>query len=169
MTKSVIPDGNTVQMASRHVHVSVGYAGVGVTQRATDATGIWQDNHSLPTQPMDIKVREIIWEIAQSIHTINKQGAGVKQWDCLINHCITRISDLESKWPLWKWFMSDKSNIDCQKLQAALDKFAEVDLPRRKNLLQETPTKTSNLVLFGIYFIIPMLHLPFLMMCRSRR
>jgi hypothetical protein len=72
MPKSVIPDGNTVQMASRHVHVSVGYAGVGVTQRATDATGIWQDNDSLPTQPMDIKVREIIWEIAQSIHTIDK-------------------------------------------------------------------------------------------------
>jgi hypothetical protein len=65
--------------------------------------------------------------------------------------------------------MSDKSNIDCQKLQEALDKFAEVDLPQRKNLLEETPTKTSNLVLFGIYFIIPMLHLPFLMMCRSRR
>jgi hypothetical protein len=71
-------------------------------------------------------VREIIWEIAQSIHTIDKQGAGVKQWDCLINHCITRISDLESKMPLWTQYMADKTKLNCQKLKAALNEFTEV-------------------------------------------
>jgi hypothetical protein len=65
--------------------------------------------------------------------------------------------------------MADKTNLDGQKLKAALDEFAEVGLRRRKNRLEETPTKKRKLVHVGMYFIAPMLLLLFLMMCRSRR
>jgi len=65
--------------------------------------------------------------------------------------------------------MADKTNLDGQKLKAALDEFVEVDLRRRKNRLEETLTKNRKLVHVGIYFIAPMLLLLFLMICRSRR
>jgi hypothetical protein len=51
---------------------------------------------------MNNKVREHVWEIAQSMSIINKQGTDRKQWDPLIDRCFTPISDLESKRPLWK-------------------------------------------------------------------
>jgi hypothetical protein len=90
--------------------------------------GIWQDKGGLATQRMDNKVRVHVWEIAQSMSIINKQGAGPKQWDLLIDHCVTRISELESKRPLWERYMATKTNLDGQKLKAALGEFAEVGL-----------------------------------------
>jgi hypothetical protein len=73
-------------------------------------------------------VRERVWEIAQSMSIINKQGAGPERWDLLIDHCVTEISELESKWPLWERYMAGKPNLDGQKLKAALDECAEVGL-----------------------------------------
>ena len=63
--------------------------------------GIWQDEGGLTTQQMDNKVTEHVWEIAQPTRNINKQGAGPEQWDLLIDCCVTPISKLESKRPLW--------------------------------------------------------------------
>ena len=128
--------------------------------------GIWQDEGGLTTQRIDNKVRERIWEIAQSMSFINKQGAGPEQWDLLTDCCITRISELESKWPLWKWYMADKTNPDGRKLKAALDELAQVGLRRWNNQLEETPTKKRKLMHVGMYFIASMLLLLFLMMCR---
>jgi hypothetical protein len=156
-------------MPTLQVRVWAENAGVGVSQWAAETMGIWQDKGGLTTQRMDNKVRERVWEIAQSMSIINKQGAGPEQWDLLIDRCVTRISELESKRPLWKRYMADKTNLDGQKLMAALDEFAEVGLRRRKNRLEETPTKKRKLVHVGMYFIAPMLLLLFLMMCRSRR
>jgi hypothetical protein len=155
-------------MPTLQVRVWAENAGVGVSQWAAETMGIWQDKGGLTTQRMDNKVRERVWEIAQSMSIINKQGAGPEQWDLLIDRCVTRISELESKRPLWKRYMADKTNLDGQKLKAALDEFAEVGLRRRKNRLEETPTKKRKLVHVGMYFIAPMLLLLFLM-CRSRR
>jgi len=61
--------------------------------------GIWQDKGGLTTQQIDKKVRERVCEIAQYMSIINKQGTGPKQWDLLIDHCVTQISELESKRP----------------------------------------------------------------------
>jgi hypothetical protein len=61
--------------------------------------------------------------------------------------------------------MADETNLDCQKLKAAQDELAEVDFRRRKYQLVETPTKKRKLVHIGMYFIAPMLHLLFLIMC----
>jgi len=144
-------------------------AGVGVSQWAAETMGIWQDKGGLTTQWMDNKVRERVWEIAQSMSIINKQGASPEQWDLLIDRCVTRISELESKRPLLKRYMADKTNLNGQRLKSALDEFAEVGLRQRGNRLEETPTRKKNLVHIGMYFIAPMLLLLFLMMCRSRR
>ena len=130
---------------------------------------IWQDKGGLTTQRIDNRVRERVWEIAQSMSIINKQGAGPKQWDLLLDHCVTGLSDLESKSPLWKQYMGDKINLDGQKLKAALDEFTEVSLHKRKIRLEETPTKKWKPMHGGMYFSAPMLVLLFLRMCRSRR
>jgi len=90
--------------------------------------GIWQDKGGLTTQRMDNKVRQRVWEIGQSMSIINKQGASPEHWDLLIDRCVTRISKLESKRPLWKRYMADKTNLDGQKLKAALDEFTEIGL-----------------------------------------
>jgi hypothetical protein len=100
----------------------------------------------LTTKWIDNQVRECIWEIAQSMSIINKQDASHKQWDLLIDYRVTGISDLASKWPLWKWYMSYNTNIDCQQLTTALDKITEIGLHQRKNRHEETPTKTIKLV-----------------------
>jgi len=63
---------------------------------------------------------------------INKQDAGPEQWDLLIDHRVTGISDLQSKRLLWKWYMADKTNLYGQKLKARLERFAEVGLRRKK-------------------------------------
>jgi hypothetical protein len=65
--------------------------------------------------------------------------------------------------------MADKTNLDGQKLNEALDKFAEVGLHQTKNRLEDTTIKKRKLVHVGMYFITLMLLLLFLMMCRSRR
>jgi hypothetical protein len=69
-------------------------AGVGVSQWATETMRICQDKGGLTTQRMNNKVRERVWAIAKSMRIINKQGAGLKQWDLLINYCVTRISEM---------------------------------------------------------------------------
>jgi len=156
-------------MPTLHVHIRGENAGVGVSQWAADTMGIWQDKGGLKTQWIDNKVRERISEIAQSLSIINKQGADPMQWDLLIDCCVTQISELESEKPLWKRYMADETKLDGQKLNAALDKFAEVGLRQTKNRLEETPTKKRKLVHVGMYFIAPMLLLLILMMGRSRR
>ena len=100
---------------------------------------------------------------------INKQGAGPEQWDLLIDCCITRISDPQSNKPLSKRYMADETNLNGQKLEAALDEFTEVGFRRRKNRLKETLTKKWKLMHVGIHFIALMLLLVFLMMGRSRK
>jgi hypothetical protein len=65
--------------------------------------------------------------------------------------------------------MADKTMLDGQKLKAALDEFAEFGLRRRKNRLEETPTKKRKLMHVGMYFIALMLVLLFLVMWKSRR
>jgi hypothetical protein len=100
---------------------------------------------------------------------INKQGGGPEQWNLLIDGCITWISDLESDRLLWKWYIADKTNLESQRLQGALDEFAEVCRCQRNNKLTETPTKNRELVHIGMYFITLKLLLLFLRMCRSKR
>jgi len=156
-------------MLTPQVGVWVDNRGAGVSQWAAETMGIWEDKGGLTTQWMDNKVRERVLEIAQSMNIINMQGAGPRQWDLLIDHCITRIRDLASKRPLWKWYTADKTNINCQKLKAALDECTEGGLRRRQNRLKESLTKKWTLVQGGMYFIAPMLHLIFLTMCRYRR
>ena len=156
-------------MTTLQVRICAENAGVGVSQWAAETMGIWQDKGGFTTQSIHNKVRERVWEIAQSLSIINKQGAGPKKWDLLINRCVTRIGELESKRPLWKWSMADKTNLDGQKLKAALNEFAEVGLRQREHRLEETPIQKRKLVHIGMYFIGPMLVLLFLMMCRSRR
>ena len=90
--------------------------------------GIWHNMGGLQTQWIDNKVRERIWEIAQSMSIINKQGAGPEQWDLLIDCWLTRMSDLVSKQPICKRYLAENTNLDGQKLMAALDQFAEVGL-----------------------------------------
>jgi len=156
-------------MPTLQVRVWAENASVGVSQWAADTMGIWQDKGGLTTQRMDNNVRERICEIDQSMSIINKQGTGPEQWDLLIDHCVTPMSELESKRPLSKRYMADKNNLNGQKLKPALGEFTEVGLFRRKNRLEETPTKKMKLVNFGMYFIAPMLLSIFLMMSRSRR
>jgi VanZ family protein len=156
-------------MPTLQVRVWAQNAAVGVSQWAAETMGIWQDKSGLTTQRMDNEVRERVWEITHFMSIINKQGAGPEECNLLIDHCVTRISELESKRPLWKRYMADKNNLNGQKLKAALDEFEEVGLPQRKNRLQETPAKTRKLLHIGMYFIAPMLLLLLLMMCRSRR
>jgi hypothetical protein len=156
-------------MPTLQVRVWAENAGVGVSQWAAETMGIWQEKGGLTTQRKDNKVRERVWEIAQSMSISNKLGAGPEQWDLLIDRCVVRISDLAPKRPLWKRYKADKTILDGQKLKAALDEFAEVGLRRRKNRIDETPTKKRKFVHVGMYFIAPMLLLLFLMMCRYRR
>jgi len=131
--------------------------------------GIWHDKGSLKTQQIDNKVRERICEIAQSISIMDKDGAGPEQWDRLIECCISQFSDLVSKSPLGQQYMADKTNLDGQKLKAALDKFVESGVHEGNNMLYETATRKWNLVHIGVYFISPMWLLLFMMMGRYRR
>jgi hypothetical protein len=156
-------------MPTLQVRVWTENACVGVSQWAAETMGIWQDKGGLTTQRIDNNVREHASEIAQCMSIINKQGAGPEQWDLLIDHCVTRISELESKRPRWERYMADKTNLDVQKLKAALDEFVQVGLRQRKNRLKETPNKKIKLVHVGMYFIALLLFLLFLMMCSSRR
>jgi hypothetical protein len=64
--------------------------------------------------------------------------------------------------------MPNETNLDGQKLKAALDKFADIGFLQWKNQLEETLTKKSKLMHVGMNFIAPMLLLLVLMMCRSR-
>jgi hypothetical protein len=157
LPKSVVADANTIQMPTLQVRIWAENADVGVSQWAAAIIGIWQSKGGLTTQQIDIKVRELVWEMAQSISIVNKHGAGPEEWDLLIDRCVTPISNPESIRLLRKQFMAPKTNRDIQKLLAALDKFADVYLCQRKQRLEETPTTKSRLVNIGIYFIALML------------
>jgi len=130
---------------------------------------IWQNKGCLTTQWKDNNVTEHVWEIAQSMSITNRQGAGPEHWDLLIDCCVTSISDLLSNRPLSTQSLADKSNLDGQKLKAALDKLADVGLRQRKNRIDETQTKKRKFVYVGMYFITLMLLLLFLIMCGYRR
>ena len=103
-------------------------AGVGVNQCAADTMGIWKDMCGLTTQQMENEVTEPVWEIAQSLSIVNKQVPRAKQWDLLIDHCTTWISDLEFPRLPWKQYIAGKTNLHGQKHEAALDEFVEVGL-----------------------------------------
>jgi len=169
LPKSVIAGTNTKQMATRWVQLSAENAGVGGTQWEEETIGSWQEKGGLTTQQKENKVRERVWEIAQSMSISNKEGTCPKQWDILINSCVTSISDLASKKPFWKRSMADKTILDGEKLVAALDEFAEVCLCQWKSRIIDILTKNTKFVYIGMYFITPMLLLLFLMMCRYRR
>jgi len=89
LPKSVVTEGNTLQMLTVQVRVWAKNAVVGVSQRAAETMGIWQDEGGLTTQRIDNTVRECIWAIALSLSIINKQGTGPEKWDLLLDHCIT--------------------------------------------------------------------------------
>jgi len=59
--------------------------------------GIWQENCGLATKRKANKTRDHIWEIAGCMSISKKLGAGPRQWDLLIDLCVTLISDLVSK------------------------------------------------------------------------
>ena len=130
---------------------------------------ICHDKGGLTTQRMNNKVKERLSEIAQSMSIVNKQCTGPEQWDLVIDRCVTQISDLECKWPLWKWYNADMTNLDGENLKAALAEFADVGLHQRNDTLEETPTNKKKLVHIAAKFISLMLPLLFVMMCRSRR
>jgi len=65
--------------------------------------------------------------------------------------------------------MADKTNLDGEKLKAALHQFAEVGLCRRKNWPDKTLTKKKKLQNGGMYFIASMLLLFFLVVGTFRR
>jgi hypothetical protein len=67
---------------------------VGVSQWAAETMGICQDKGGLTTRWIENKLREPLWEIAQSMSIANKRGAGPEQWDLLIDRCVTPIRDL---------------------------------------------------------------------------
>jgi len=133
LPKSVVADANTVQMPTLQVRIRAENAGVGVSQWAADTMGIWQHKGGMTREWIDNKMRERMWEIAQSMSIINKQGTDSKQWDFLIDHYVSQISNLACNRQRWKWHMADKTNLDGRKLKAALDVFAEAGLRLRKN------------------------------------
>jgi hypothetical protein len=73
LPKSVIADANTIQMPTLQVRVWAENIGIGVSHWPAETMGIWQDKGGLTTQRIDNKVRERVWEIAQSMSMINKQ------------------------------------------------------------------------------------------------
>jgi len=95
--KSVVADANTIQMPTPQVRVRAENTAVGVRQWAAETMVIWQDKGGLTTQWIDNKMRECIWEIAQSMSLVNKQGAGPEQSDLITDCCVTRIRDLAPK------------------------------------------------------------------------
>jgi len=81
LPKSVVADANTIQMPTLQVRIWAENTRVGVTQWVAETMGmvILQDKGGLTTQRIDNKVRERVWEIAQSMSIINKQGASPEQ------------------------------------------------------------------------------------------
>jgi len=62
-------------MSTQQVHISAKNCGFGVSQWAAETIGIRQEKGGLRIQRIDNKVIERIWEIAQSMSIMNKQGA----------------------------------------------------------------------------------------------
>jgi len=112
LPKLVVADANTIHIPTIQVPIWAENPGDGVSQWAAETMGIWQDKGGLTTQQIDNKVRERIWEIAQSMSIINKQMAGPEQWDLEIDRWVTQISNLASKSPLWICSMADNTNFD---------------------------------------------------------
>jgi len=156
-------------MPTLQVRVCAENAGVGDSRWAPETIRTGQDTGGLTTRQIYNKVRECVWEIAQSMSSINKEGAGPELWDVLIDRWVTGICDLDSKRPLCTRYMADKTNLAGQIIKAAPDELAEVGLYQMKIRPKDTVTKERNVMHIGMYFIAPMLLLLFRMMCRYRR
>jgi len=61
--------------------------------------------------------------------------------------------------------MADNSNLHGENVKPVLKQFVEVGLHQRKNWNNETPTDQKKLVHVGMYFIIAILGLHFIVMC----
>jgi len=66
-------------MPIQPVHLWAKNAGAGVGQWVAETIGIWQENGGLLIQQKDYKVRECVWEIAQSTGISNKLGTSPEQ------------------------------------------------------------------------------------------
>jgi len=119
-------------MTSIQVCVWAGNAGVGVSQWAAETMGICQEKGDWTTQWKDNKVRQCIWEIAQSMSISNTQGVGLKHWDLLINCCATWISHLAAERPHWKRYMADKTMLRGEKLKAAQDELRRLAITKER-------------------------------------
>jgi hypothetical protein len=75
LLKSVVAEANTIQMPTLQVRDWALNVVVGVWQWPGETMGIWQEYGGLTTKQIDNKVREHIWEIAQSMSMIRRQGA----------------------------------------------------------------------------------------------
>jgi len=151
-------------MPTKHVRLWAKNAFVGVRHLAAETLGIRQAKSGLTTQPTDNKVREHVWEITQSRSISSKLAAGTNQWDLTIDRCITRLSDLASKRLLWKSYFVDKTILNSQKLRAENGQFPGIGVHRKKNGIDEIPTKKTKFVHIGIDFIALTLLLLFLIM-----
>jgi hypothetical protein len=120
LPKSVVADGNPIQMPTLHLGGWAENAGLGVSQWTAETVGIWLDPGVLTAQRIGNTQREHIWENTWARSIIKKQGSGPKQWNLLINCCLTRISDLESKRLLCKVYMADTTNLNDQEMKATL-------------------------------------------------
>jgi len=123
-----VEDANTIQIRTLPVCIYAKNGSFGASHWAAESLGIGQDKGGLTTQWIDIKVRERVWEIAQSMSIITKQDAGRQPGDLQLDCRVTRICDLVAKRPLYNRYMAGKNDFDGQKLNPALDVFVEVGL-----------------------------------------
>jgi len=140
-------------MPTQQICIRAENAGVRVSQLSAGTMGIWQEMGGLTTQQKDNKVRDSLWEIAQSMTINNKLGAGPERWDLLIDCWVNQICDLAPKQWLRKCSLSDKTISDDEELQAALDGFTEVELCLWKNRITKTPTTKWKDGYICMYFI----------------
>jgi len=101
LPKSVVADADSIQMRTLQVRICAKNTCGGVRQWAAETMRIGQENGGLTEQQIDNQVRERIWEIAQSMGIMDKQGAISEQWDIIIDGCVTRIGDLASTGHFW--------------------------------------------------------------------
>jgi hypothetical protein len=96
LLKSVITAAIAIQMLTLKVGFWAENAGVGVSQPATETMRIWHNLGGLKIQWMHNEVMGHVWEITESMSIHDKQSAGPKQWDVLIDRCVMWLSYLAS-------------------------------------------------------------------------
>jgi len=156
-------------MLTEHFCPSAENASVGHSKWAAETIELWPEKVHSTMQWKDNNVRECVWEVAQSMSISNKLGVSPEQLELLINRCGTRIGDLASTRPLWKWSMTDRTVLEGRQLEAAHDVFAEDDLHWRKNRIDWTPTQQRKFVHVCMYFITQIFLLLCGMYCIYRR